>query len=66
MNHLLTFIFLIFITFVGSISIISLKNIAIFIIIIFLWAIYIKEEQRYKRKTRIYKLVEKTLENSGD
>lgn len=65
-TNYISFIFLIFITFVGSISIISLKNIAIFIIIIFLWVIYIKEEQRYKRKTRIYKLVEKTLENSGD
>ena len=65
-TNYISFIFLIFITFFGSISIISLKNIAIFIIIIFLWVIYIKEERRYKRKKRIYKLVEKTLENSDD
>lgn len=55
----ISFILLLFLTFVSSIAIIYLKNIAIFLIIIFLWLIYIREDKIYKRKENIYKLLEK-------
>lgn len=61
MNNI-SFITLIFITFIGSILIYYMKNISIFIIVIFLWALYIKQDIIYKRKIKIYNLIEKTIE----
>ena len=55
----ISFVLLLFLTFVSSILIIYLKNIAIFLIIIFLWFMYIKQDKIYKRKENIYKLLEK-------
>ena len=55
----ISFVLLLFLTFVSSILIIYLKNIAIFLIIIFLWFMYIKQDKVYKRKENIYKLLEK-------
>ena len=55
----ISFVLLLFLTFVSSISIIYLKNIAIFLIIAFLWLMYIKEDKVYRRKENIYKLLEK-------
>ena len=61
MNNI-SFITLIFITFIGSILIYYMKNISIFIIVIFLWVLYIKQDIIYKRKIKIYNLIEKTIE----
>lgn len=58
----ISLITLILITFIGSIAILYIKNIAVFIIIIFLWVIYLKEDRIYKKKSEIYTLIEKTLE----
>lgn len=60
----ISFITLIAITFISSIIIYVAQNIAIFIIIIVLWIMYIMEDIRYKRKLEIYKLLEKSIENN--
>ena len=60
----ISFITLIAITLISSIIIYVAQNIAIFIIIIVLWIMYIMEDIRYKRKLEIYKLLEKSIENN--
>lgn len=55
-------IVLIILTFLASVGVYYIKNISIFIIIIFLWIIYIQEDVIYRRRNRIYKLIEKTIE----
>lgn len=49
----------ILLTAVSSILIIKFKNIAIFIIIMFLWYITIKENNRYNTYKKIYKTIDK-------
>ena len=39
-----------------------MKNIAIFFIVIFLWVLYITGDTIYKRRLKIYNLIEKTIE----
>ncbi len=58
----ISFITLIFLTFISSIAIYYMKNIAILIIIIFLWALYLKQDRLYKNKEKIYNLIKKTIE----
>ena len=58
----ISFMFLIFLTCIGSVSIYYMKNIAIFIIIIFLWGLYIKQDIIYRKKIKIYNLIGKTIE----
>ena len=58
----ISFVTLIFTTFVSSILIYILENIAIFLIVIVLWTMYIVEDIKYKRKLEIYKLLEKSIE----
>lgn len=60
----ISFICLIILTLMGSIAVYSMKNIAIFFIIICLWGIYIKQDIIYKRRNKIYYLMEKTIENN--
>ena len=60
-NHI-SFVSLIVLTFIGSIAIFYIRNIAFFIIIIFLWILYIKEDIVYRRRNKIYNLIEKTIE----
>ena len=60
----ISFITLIFVTFVSSILIYIIENIAIFLIVIVLWIMYIAEDIKYKRKIEIYKLLEKSIENN--
>ena len=60
----ISFICLIILTLIGSIAVYSMKNIAMFLIIICLWGIYIKQDIIYKRRNKIYYLVEKTIENN--
>ncbi len=62
----ISFIVLIIITFMGSIATFYIENVAIFVIIIFLWIIFIKEDIIYKKKIKIYNLIEKTIENEWD
>lgn len=58
----ISFIILIILTFTGSIAVYYLENIAIFIIIIFLWGIYINQDIIEKRRNKIQDLIEKTIE----
>lgn len=62
----ISFISLLILTFIGSIGIYYLHNVAIFFIIIFLWVLYINEDIIYKRRLKIYNLIEKTIEIKGD
>ena len=57
-----SFAILIIITFVASIAIFYMENIAIFLITIFLWILYIKHDILYRKKNKIYDLIEKTIE----
>lgn len=57
---------LIILTFIASIAILYIKNISIFLIIIFLWTLYIKQDIKYRRKIKIYNLIEKTIEIEGN
>lgn len=61
-SNYISLIVLIFITFIGSITIFYIQNLAIFIIIMFLWMLYIKEDIIFKRRNKIYNLIEKTIE----
>ena len=45
------------ITAISSIAILYLKNIAIVLIIIYLWCITIKENNKYSRKMHLYNLI---------
>lgn len=58
----ISFIILIILTLISSIGIYIAKNIAIFIIIIILWGIFIKEDLIYRKKNKIYKILKKTIE----
>ena len=53
-TNYLSFVSLLIVTFVSSIAIYQLKNIAIFVIVIVLWAIYIREDIIYKKRNKIY------------
>ena len=57
-----SFVSLIIITFIGSLSIFYFENISIFIIIIFLWGLYIKQDIIEKRRNKIEDLIQKTIE----
>ena len=58
----ISFIALLVVTFIGSIGIYYLQNIAIFFIILFLWVLYINEDVVYKKRIKIYNLIKKTIE----
>lgn len=57
-----SFITLIIVTFMASIAIFYLENFSIFLITIFLWGLYIKQDRIFRRKIKIYDLIEKTIE----
>lgn len=58
----ISFIVLMLITIFSSIAIYIAENISIFLIVLFLWGIFIKEDLIYRRRKKIYKLVKKTIE----
>lgn len=57
-TNYLSFVILIIVTFVSSIVIYQVENIAIFIIVVVLWAIFIREDRRYKKRKEIYHFLE--------
>lgn len=57
-NHI-SFVTLLIVTFISSIVIYQAENIAIFLIVLVLWGIFIREDRIYARKSKIYKLLEK-------
>ena len=58
----ISFVTLILVTFIASILIYQVENIAIFLIVLVLWGIFIKEDRIYERRNKIYKLAEKSIE----
>lgn len=60
----ISFITVILLTLISSILIYTTKNIAIFLIILFLWCLYIKQDLIYRRRNKIYELIDKTIENN--
>ena len=60
--NIISFIFLMIITFISSILVYKLENIAIFLIIVARWIMYLREDIKYKKRNEIYKLVKKTIE----
>ncbi len=55
----ISFITLIIITFISSIAVYQAENIAIFLIVLVLWGIFIKEDRIYERRNKIYHLMKK-------
>lgn len=61
-TNIFSFFVLILVTFVASIGVYYMENISIFFITIFLWMLYLKEDMVYRKKNKIYDLIEKTIE----
>ena len=57
----ISFISLFILTFISSIAIYEMENIAIFIIVLVLWGIVIKEDIVYRKRNKIYNLIEKIV-----
>ena len=60
--NLISFVTLIIATFIASIAVYLAENIAIFLIVLVLWGIFIKEDRIYGKRKKIYKLLEKSIE----
>lgn len=58
----ISFIVIGIITVISSFAVFYLKNIAIFLIVLVLWVLVIREDIIYERKNKIYNLVQKKLE----
>lgn len=58
--NLVSNLFLIILTMLSSIVILVYKNIAIFVIILFLWSLIFKENKRYHTYNKIYKTIDKS------
>lgn len=61
-SNRISFIILIFVTFIASIAVYQAENIAIFLIVLVLWGIFIREDRIYERRNKIYNLLEKSIE----
>lgn len=57
----ISIVFTIVLTAISSIAIYYFKNIAIFLIIMYLWLIVLMEDKKYKRKMEIYRLLQTKL-----
>ena len=55
----ISFVVLIILTFISSILVYKFENLAIFLIILILWIIYLKEDNIYKKRNEIYKILQK-------
>ena len=60
----ISFFLLIILTAISSIAVLYFKNIAIFLIIIFLWILHIREDKIYQRSMKIYQIIEEELKNN--
>ena len=58
----ISFVTLLILTAISSIAILYFKNIAIFLGVIFLWILYLKEEKLYKNRNRLYELIKEEKE----
>lgn len=60
----ISFITVILLTLISSILVYTTQNFALFLIILFLWCLYIKQDLIYRRRSKIYELIDKTIENN--
>lgn len=58
--NLISNICVIILTIISSVAMYYYKNIAIFFIIVYLWAMVIIENKKYNTKKRIYKIIQNT------
>jgi len=58
-TNYISFVVLIIITFVASILIYQFENVAIFLAVLVLWGIFIREDKVYERRNKIYQLLKK-------
>lgn len=58
-TNYISFVVLIIVTFVASIVIYQLENVAIFLAVLVLWGVFIREDRIYERRNKIYHLLEK-------
>lgn len=58
-SNRISFVVLMMVTFLASIAIFQIENIAIFLIVLVLWGIFIREDRIYERRNKIYRLLEK-------
>lgn len=61
-SNCISFITLMLLTLIASIVIYLVHNIAIFIIVLVLWGIFLKEDRLYEKRNKIYNLLEKSIE----
>ena len=64
--NIISFITLLIITFFTAIGVCYTKNLSILFIIFFLWILYINQYVIYKKRKKIYNLIEKTIEIEGN
>ena len=62
----ISYITLMMITAISSIAILYLKNIAIFIAVIFLWGLQIREHMIYKKRKALYEIIKKEMDTYDD
>ena len=60
----ISYITLIILTAISSIAILYLKNIAIFLVIMFLWGLQIKENRVYENKKKLYEIAKKEIKTN--
>lgn len=58
-TNYISFAVLIIVTFISSIVIYQFENVAIFLAVLVLWGIFIREDRIYERRNKIYHLLEK-------
>lgn len=58
-TNYISFVVLMIVTFIASIVIYQFENIAIFLAVLVLWGIFIREDKIYERKNKIYQLLQK-------
>lgn len=56
----ISFVVLMMVTFAASIAVYKFENIAIFLMVLFLWGLFIREDKIYEKRSKIYGLLEKT------
>ncbi len=56
----ISFVVLMMVTFAASIAVYKFENIAIFLMVLFLWGLFIREDKIYEKRSKIYRLLEKT------
>lgn len=61
-TNYISFVTLMIVTFVSSIAIYQLQNIAIFLVVLMLWVIFIREDRVYEKRNKMYHLIEKSIE----